>query len=105
RGAVVEQIIDELKNDLCATGIRTGSFWANDALFITGLIAHNLLNCIRRLGLPAALRTARIKRLRFLFFHLGANVVRHARGLWIKANREHPLRLIFYRAFVALGAA
>jgi hypothetical protein len=105
RGAVVEQIIDELKNDLSATGIRTDSFWANDALFITGLIAYNLLNCIRKIALPRAFRAARLKRLSFLFFTLGANVVRHARGLWIKIGRDYPFRLIFYRALAALKAA
>ncbi len=105
QGAVVEQVIDELKNDLAATGIRTGSFWANDALFITGLIAYNLLNCIRRIVLPRAYRTARIKRLSFLFFQIGGNVVRRSRGLWIKIDKHCPLRLIFYRAFAALTAA
>jgi hypothetical protein len=38
RGTVVEQVIEELKNDFATTGIRTNSFWANDALFLTGLI-------------------------------------------------------------------
>jgi hypothetical protein len=104
QGAVVEQVIDELKNDLSATGIRTDSFWANDALFITGLIAYNLLNCIRRIALPKVYRTARIKRLSFLFFQIGANVIRHARGFWIKIGRDYPFRLIFYRAFTALSA-
>lgn len=105
RGAVVEQVIDELKNDLSATGIRTDSFWANDALFITGLIAYNLLNCIRRIALPKTYRTARLKRISFLFFQLGANVVHRSRGLWVKIGRDYPLRLIFYRALAALSAA
>ena len=105
KGAVVEQVIDELKNDLSATGIRTDSFWANDALFITGLIAYNLLNCIRRIALPKAYRTSRIKRLGFLFFQIGANVVRRARGFWIKIGRDYPFRLILYRAFAALSTA
>ena len=104
-GAVVEQVIDELKNDLSATGIRTDSFWANDALFITGLIAYNLLNCIRRIALPKAYRTSRIKRLGFLFFQIGANVVRKARGFWVKIGRDYPFRLILYRAFAALSFA
>lgn len=104
KGAVVEQVIDELKNDLSATGIRTDSFWANDALFITGLVAYNFLNCIRRIALPKAYRTARIKRIGFLFFHIGANVVRRARGIWIKIGRDYPFRLIFYRAFAALNS-
>ena len=105
QGAVVEQVIDELKNDLSATGIRTTSFWANDALFITGLIAYNLLNCIRRMALTKTYRTARIKRLSLLFFQIGANVVRRSRGLWIKIRRDYPFRLLFYRAFAALSAA
>lgn len=103
RGAVVEQVIDEIKNDFAATGIRTNGFWANDALFITGLIAYNLLNCIRRLALPKWLRTARIKRIGFLLLHMPANVVRRSRQLWIKIKQKHPMRLIFYQAMAALA--
>ena len=102
RGTVVEQIIEELKNDFAATAIRTSGFWANDALFLTGLIAYNLLNCIRRLGLPKALATARLKRLGLLLLQLPANVIRRSRQLWIKIKQDHPMRLIFYRAMAAL---
>ena len=42
RGAIAEKVIDEIKNDFAATGIRT-----NDTLFQTGLIAYNLLHSIR----------------------------------------------------------
>jgi len=103
RGTVVEQIIDEIKNDFAATAIRTDSFWANDALFQTGLIAYNLLNCIRRLAFPKWLRTARIKRIGFLLFNMPANVVHRSRQLWVKIKRDHPLRLIFYKAMAALS--
>lgn len=103
RGAVVEQVIEEIKNDFAATGIRTSDFWANDALLQTGLIAYNLLNCIRRLALPKWLRTARIKRLGLLLFHLPANVIARSRQLWVKIKRDHPFRLIFYHAMNALG--
>ena len=78
-------------------------FWANDALFQTGLIAYNLLNCIRRLALPKWLRTARIKRLGLLLIYLPANVVARSRQLWIKIKRDHPMRLIFYQAMEALA--
>ena len=44
KGAVVEQVIEEIKNDFAATCIRTNEFWANDTLFQTGLIAYNRLN-------------------------------------------------------------
>ena len=103
RGAVVEQVIEEIKNDFAATGIRTNHFWANDALFQTGLIAYNLLNCIRRLALPKWLRTARIKRIGLLLLHMPANVVARSRQLLIKIKRDHPLRLIFYQTMNALS--
>ena len=102
RGTVVEQVIEELKNDFAATAIRTKIFWANDTLFITGLIAYNRINCTRRIALPKALRTARIKRTGLLLFYLPANVVRRSRRLWVKIRRDHPMRLIFYQAMAAL---
>lgn len=105
KGAVVEQVIEELKNDFAACAIRTKGFWANDALFITGLVAYNLMNCFKRLALPKAYRTARLKRLAFLFLNLGANVVCHGRRLCIKISRDYPFRQIFYRAMAAMPAA
>lgn len=102
KGAVVEQIIEELKNDFAACAIRTKGFWANDALFITGLIAYNLMNCIKRLALPKRFATARLKRIAFLFLNLGANVVSHGRRLCIKIDRDYPFRQIFYRAMAAM---
>lgn len=103
RGTVVEQVIEEVKNDLAAGRIKTAHFWANEALFLTGLIAYNLLNCIRRQALPRGLRTARLKRIGLLLLDLGANVVRHGRQLWLKINRDYPLRTVFYRALAALS--
>ncbi|WDP92380.1 MAG: IS1380 family transposase [Desulfobacter sp.] len=103
KGAIVEQVIEEIKNDFAAACIRTNEFWANDALFQTGLIAYNLLNCIKALALPKWLRAARIKRLGFLLIHLPANIVVRGRQFWIKLKRDHPMRLIFYRAMKALA--
>lgn len=74
-------------------------FRANDEPFLTGLIACNLLNRIRRLGLPKALATAQLKRLGFLLLQLLAIVIRHSRQLWVKIKRDHPMRKtrrIFY---------
>jgi hypothetical protein len=105
KGAVVEQVIEELKNDFAALNIRTKHFFANDALFITGLIAYNLINCIKRLALPKPYKTARLKRIALLFLNLGANVVKHGRRLCIKIARDYPYRLIFYRAMAAMAAA
>ncbi len=52
----MEQVIDGSKYDFGAMGIRTNNFWAKDLLYITGLIAYNLLICIRRFALNGALR-------------------------------------------------
>lgn len=103
KGAVVEQVIDEIKNDFSAACIRTNDFWANDALFQTGLIAYNLLNGIRHVALPKRLRAARIKRVGICLLHLPANVVIRSRQLWIKIKRDHPMRLVFYQAMKSLA--
>lgn len=105
QGAVVEQVIEEVKNDLAAASIKTDCFQANDALFLTGLIAYNLLNCLRRQALPASFRTARLKRIALVFFNLGANLVRHGRQLWIKLSAAYPWRRAFYKALAALSPA
>jgi len=102
RGTVVEQVIEELKNDFAATSIRTNDFWANDALLLTGIVAYNLLNCIRRLGLPKTLATARLKRLGLLLLQLPANVIHRSRQVWVKIKWDHPMRSTFYRAMAAL---
>ncbi|MEJ5357655.1 MAG: hypothetical protein WHT06_03175 [Desulfobacterales bacterium] len=67
---------------------------------MTGLIAYNLLNCIRRLGLPKALATARLKRLGLLLLELPANVIRRSRQPWIKTKWDHPMRFVLYRVMV-----
>jgi len=105
RGVVVEQVIEELKNDLAASSLRHQDFWASETLFLTGVIAYNLLNCLRRLALPRSLRTARLKKIALLLLHIGANVVRSGRRLMIRLARDHPMRLVFYRAMHALQAA
>ena len=95
---MVEQVIDELKNDFAACSLRTDSFNANQALFLSGLIAYNLFNYIRRQGLPSSFRTARLKKVGLWFFNLAANVVSKAGRLWIKIDRDYPFRNQFYRA-------
>jgi len=91
QGAIVEQVIEEIKNDFSASGLRTNSFPANEALFLSDLMAYNLFNFIRRKGLAASFRTARLKRAALWFFNLGANVVSKAGRLMIKIGRVYPL--------------
>jgi hypothetical protein len=99
QGAVVEQVIEEAKNDLAATSIKTDCFQANDALFLTGLIAYNLLNCLRRLALPVSFRTARLKRISLIFLNLGttwsamaANSGSRSRQTILGSSPAYPVR-------------
>lgn len=103
KGAIVEQVIKEVKSDFGGLSLRTDSMAANQALWLSGLIASNLFNYIRRKGLPASFRTARLKRIALMFFNLGANVVSKAGRIWIKISRNYPLRHQFYQAMDALG--
>ncbi|MBW1712522.1 MAG: hypothetical protein JRJ59_05200 [Deltaproteobacteria bacterium] len=66
-------------------------------------MTYNLFNFIRRKGLPASLRTARLKRAALWFFNLGANVVSKAGRLMIEIGRDYPLRAQSYRAMDPLG--
>jgi hypothetical protein len=58
------QVIEEPKNDFTATAISTKNIWANDALFVTGLIAKKCssasaaLLCIKRCGPLASQESA-----------------------------------------------
>jgi hypothetical protein len=103
QGAIIEQVIKEVKSDFAGASLRTDSFAANQALWLSGLIAYNLFNYIRRKSLPASFRTARLKRITLLFFNLGANVAKKAGRLLIKIGRDYPLRHQFYRAMDALN--
>src|ERR1039458_5403717 len=48
------------------------------------VIAHNVLQALKRLALPAELLTARPKRLRFLLFNMPGRLVHHARRLILR---------------------
>ena len=72
--------------------------WRPGNIFLSGLIAYNFFNFIRRKGLPYFFRTARLKRVALLFFNLGANVVKKTGRLIIKIGRDYPFRAQFYRA-------
>jgi hypothetical protein len=90
KAGTIELVHDVIKND------------ANAAWLRLAVIAHNVLQALKRLALPAELLTARPKRLRFLLFNMPGRLVHHARNLllrlataaqWMAAYRE-GLRLL-----------
>ena len=66
-----------------ALGWRT-YFGANAAWLRLAVIAHNVLQALKRLALPAELLTARPKRLVFLLFNMPGRLVHHARRLILR---------------------
>lgn len=79
KSGTVELVNHVMKNELAAGVLPCGRFGANAAWFRLNVITYNLLSLMRRHVFPAPLRNARPKRLRFLIFSVGAELVHHAR--------------------------
>ncbi len=79
KAGTVEHTHHVLKNELAAAALPSGKFGANAAWFRLNVLTYNLLTALKRLTLPGELRTARLKRLRFLLFNTVGKVVAHAR--------------------------
>jgi hypothetical protein len=102
KAGTIEFVHDVIKNDLGGGVLPSKYFGANAAWLRLAVIAHNVLQALKRLALPAELLTARPKRLRFLLFNMPGRLVHHARrlilrvaamGKWTAAYRE-ALRLL-----------
>lgn len=57
-------------------------------------LGYNLVSALKLIKRPEAWRRFTLKTLRFRLFAIPALVVNHARGLWLKINREHPYLLV-----------
>ena len=81
KAGTIEAVHDVLKNELAAGVLPCGRFGANAAWYRLNALTYNLLSLMRRHVFPESLRKARPKRLRFLIFSVGAELVHHARKL------------------------
>jgi hypothetical protein len=79
KAGTVEHSHDILTNELAAEALPSQKFGANAAWVRLNVILYNLLSALKRLTLPADLRNARPKRLRFLLFNIVGRVIQHAR--------------------------
>jgi hypothetical protein len=79
KAGTIELVHDVIKNDLGGGVLPSKYFGANAAWLRLAVIAHNVLQALKRLALPAELLTARPKRLRFLLFNMPGRLVHHAR--------------------------
>jgi hypothetical protein len=99
----IEHSHDILTNELAAEALPSQKFGANAAWVRLNVILYNLLSTLKRLTLPADLRTAKPKRLRFMLFNTAGRVIRHARETLLRLFSGVARRL-FDQARVILTA-
>jgi hypothetical protein len=80
KAGTIEQVNRVLKDELAAGVYPSGKFGANAAWRRLQVLTLNLLELLKAVGLPPALRQARPKRLRFAVFTQFGRVVNHARA-------------------------
>jgi len=99
----IEHSHDILTNELAAEALPSQKFGANAAWVRLNVILYNLLSTLKRLTLPADLRTAKPKRLRFVLFNTVGRVIRHARETLLRLFSSVAKQL-FDQARVILNA-
>jgi hypothetical protein len=78
RGSM-EKRIGELKHQLNLDHLPCGQFNANCLYFTIGLLAYNLLQLLKLIGLPEEYHTKTVRTLRYQLIKLAGKVITHAR--------------------------
>ena len=81
---IMEKRIGELKNQLNLDKVPCGQFDANCLYFTIGLLAYNLLQMLKLIGLPEEYHTKSVRTLRYQLLKLAGKVIFHARYLVIQ---------------------
>lgn len=102
KAGTVEKLHDVLKNDLGAGVMPCARFGSNAAWFRLNCLTYNLLSMLRQLALPAELRKARPKRLRFHVLCLAGQIIQHARRLTIRVGETIRFLKLLRRARSAI---
>lgn len=85
-----ENHIKELKYGFSLNSLPSADFFVNALYFRIQTLGYNLVSALKLIKLPETWRPLTLKTLRFRLFAIPTLVVKHARGLWLKINREHP---------------
>lgn len=83
RGSM-ERRIGELKHQLNLDKVPCGQFEANCLYFTVGLLAYNLLQMLKLLGLPEEYHNKSVRTLRYQLLKLAGKVIFHARYLVVQ---------------------
>lgn len=87
--AAAENHLKQLEYDLSLNHFPCGSFMANWAYLLCGVLAYNLAVWLKSHVLPEDYRGATIKTLRHRFFHAAGQVVKSGRQLWLALKRTY----------------
>lgn len=101
RGSM-EKRIGELKNQLNLDRVPCGQFDANCLYFTIGLLAYNLLQMLKFLGLPEEHHTKSVRTLRYQLLKLAGKVTFHARYLVIQIAAPFKNIELFNTAYYRL---
>jgi hypothetical protein len=81
KAGTIEHVHDVTKNELGAGIVPSQKFGANAAWYRINLLTYNVLTVLKRHALPARLREAQPRRLRYEVFSMAAEIRTHAREL------------------------
>jgi len=76
---LMEKRIGELKHQLNMNHLPCGQFNANCLYFTIGLLAYNLLQLLKQIGLPEQYQNKTVKTRRYQIIKLAGKVITHAR--------------------------
>lgn len=97
----LENYIKELKNGFGMDWMPCGKIYANAVFFRIGVIAYNLFQALKLLGLPAWWRTATIGTVRWKLYQVAARLVYHARRMLVRlatsADKINLFRQVCHR--------
>jgi hypothetical protein len=93
-----EEIHRILKDDLAGGHVISKRFGANAAYWNIAVLASSLHNILKNNFLPAACRKSRPKTLRFLFYTMAGQIVKHAHKIILKVFGSRTGRSWFYES-------
>ena len=93
--AVVENRIEEVKNQFHLSKIPSSDYMANACYFQMVMLAYDLTNWFRRLLLWRDLRKAEVATLRRKVFTIAGKLVRHGRRVVLSLTRAFPRQGMF----------
>jgi len=92
-----EQWIKEGKEATHWTRLSCHRFRANEVRLLLGVIAYNLGNLLRRLGLPVAIQSWSLTSLQQRLFKSGGRLIRHARYFVLQLAESYLTGSLFWR--------